>query len=255
MTVLKAILLTLFLIFIFSITQIGFGFMIYKTELLSEYFRKYPTITVGISVIIAYYSVLKLFGKSNLNFKKIISFKDLKFRYFFYFILIIIGLEFVQHPLFNLKEVWAYFNSGDFEFKTTHFNGFTPLFWVKAITVLVISPIFEELFFRRFLLKELLVKNTLLVAILTSSLCFSIIHIETPLSLIPAFIFGIISGLIFIKTDKIIYSIFLHFLINLKAQIFYVFDVNLDSWLLNLHFNYVYWILFLLGCNEENFRY
>jgi len=55
MTVLKAILLTLFLMFVFSLTQVGFGFIFYNTELIPEYFQKHIGITTVISFVVGYW--------------------------------------------------------------------------------------------------------------------------------------------------------------------------------------------------------
>ncbi|MBS3738464.1 MAG: CPBP family intramembrane metalloprotease [Psychroflexus sp.] len=58
------------------------------------------------------------------------------------------------------------------------------------------------------------------ISIVLSSLLFSLIHWEKLNNLIPTLLFGIISGLIFIKTQRIVYSILMHFLFNLNHTAF-----------------------------------
>jgi membrane protease YdiL (CAAX protease family) len=247
MTVLKAILLTLFLVFVFSLTQVGFGLIFHKTELIPEYLHRHYGITIGFSFLIGYLVTFKIFWKSKWNIKKSLSLNNFDFRLVPYLILIVIGLQFLDRPFWDLERIWNYLKYSEFETDISSFSGFTPTLLYNSITILIISPILEELFFRKFLLNKLLEKNSQIIAIIISSLCFAIIHIETPLNLVPTFIFGIISGLIFVKTKKIIYSIILHFLVNLMVQTLYVFDFSFDRWLLTLDFNFTYWIMFLIG--------
>jgi len=153
----------------------------------------------------------------------------------------------LYRPFWDLERIWNHFKYSQFETDISSFGGFSPTFLYNSITILVIAPILEELFFRKFLLRKLLEKNSQIIAITISSLCFSIIHIETPLNLVPTLVFGIISGLIFIRTRKLIYSILLHFLSNLVVQTLYVFDSVFDRWMLTLDFNLMYWTIFLIG--------
>lgn len=247
MTVLKAILLTLLLICAFSLAQVGFVLLFYKTQLLPEYFQDHFLITVAISFVIAYVLLFKIFWKPKLNIKNALDVKTYDFRYLTYFVLIILGLQLLNRPFWDLDKIWSYIHYAEFDTNPIYFNGFNPAFIYRTISILIIGPILEELFFRKFLLKKLLERNSQKVAILVSSLCFALIHIETPYNLIPTFFFGIISSLIFIASNKIWYSILLHFLFNLLLQIFFVFDFSLDLWLLDLNFNYIYWMVFIIG--------
>jgi membrane protease YdiL (CAAX protease family) len=247
MTILKAILLTLLLIFVFSLTQVGFGFIFYKTELLPEYLQKHVGITTVISFLVAYIVMFRFFWKPKAEITKTLNFRNYELKILPYLILIVFGLQLLDRPFWDLEKIWNYLNYSEFETDFSTFNGFSPAFLYGTISTLIISPICEELFFRKFLLKKLMEQNSQRVGIIISSLCFAIIHIETPFNLIPTFIFGIISSLIFIKTKKIGYSILLHFLVNLLVQILYVFDFTFDRWLLDLNFNVIYWIMFLIG--------
>ena len=245
MTVLKAILLTLLLIFVFSLTQVGFGLIFYKTELIPKNLQKHIGITTLISFIVAYLIMFKFFWKDILKTKNTLNLRNYELKFLPYLILITLGLQFLYRPFWDLERIWNYINYSEFETDFSTFNGFSPSFFYRTFSILIVSPIFEELFFRKYLLNKLMEQNSQKIGIIISSLCFAIIHIETPFNLIPTFISGIISSLIFIKTKKIGYSILLHFLFNLLVQILYVFDFTFDRWMLD--FNYTYWIMFLIG--------
>ncbi|MGO3706344.1 MAG: lysostaphin resistance A-like protein [Mesonia hippocampi] len=247
MTILKAILLTLLLIFVFSLAQVGFGLLFYQTELIPEYLEKHIGITTVISFLVTYLVMFKIFWKPKIEIKEILSIKKYELKFLPYLILIVFGLQLLDRPFWDLEIIWNYLNYSKFETDFSKFNGLSSAFFYSTVSTLIISPICEELFFRKFLLRKLMEQNSQNIGILISSLCFAIIHIETPFNLIPTFIFGIISSLIFLKTNKIGYSILLHFLNNLLVQTLYVFDFTFDRWLLSLNFNYIYWIMFLIG--------
>ena len=155
--------------------------------------------------------------------------------------MIILGTEFLNRPFADLDRLINYtpvnFN----------YNGYSTLQIYAALTALLVAPVFEELFFRKFLFKKLLLKNGFLTGILVSSLLFSIIHWETPLNLIPAFLFGLISAYIFYRTGNIIYSIILHFLYNASSQVTYYKAELYSEWLNWLDFGILYWSLFVFG--------
>lgn len=247
MTILKAFLLTLILICIFSLTQLGFVLIIYKTELLPKYLQEHILLTTAISFIVAYLLMFRVFWKTKLNTREVLKINTYEIKFLPYLILIVFGLQLLGRPFWDLGKIWNYFNYSNFEPDFSSFKGFSPAFFYDSVSILIIAPILEELFFRKFLLSKLLEKNSRNVGIIISSLCFAIIHIETPNNLFPTFIFGVISSLIFLKTKKIGYSILLHFLMNLLVQTLFVFDITFDRWLLNLNFNYIYWIIFMIG--------
>lgn len=247
MTILKAILLTLLLILVFSLTQVGFGFIFYKTDLIPEYFQSPIAFTTNLSFVIAYFILFKFFWKSKPEFKESLNLRDFNLKTLPYFILIILGFQFLNRPFWDLGRIWTYFNNSVFEINVPLFKGFNAEFFYRSTSILILSPLLEELFFRKFLLKELLKRNSQKISLIISSICFALIHLETPFNVIPVFIFGLISGLLFIKTKRIIYSIVLHFLVNLMVQTFYIFDFTFDKWMFAFNFNWIYWMLFLFG--------
>jgi len=247
MKIVKAILLTLLLILGFSLTQVGLTTLFFKTEFMLESFPNHLGIVNVISYVMAYLLIFKLFWKPKSNIKEGLNFTNFEMKFLPYLVFIAIGLQLLDRPFWHLIPDWNYISDLSLGTGKNSFNGFDSFYFYNALSTLIIAPIFEELFFRKFLLSKLLQKNNQKIGILVSSLCFAIIHIETPSNLIPTFIFGIISSLIFIKTKSITYSIILHFLFNLLIQILFVTNLSINEWFLDLKFNFMYWILFLIG--------
>ena len=185
MTIIKAILLTLLLIFVFSLTQVAFGFIFYKTELIPEYLQRHIGITTAISFVVAYLVMFKIFWKSKLIIRQSLKLENYKLKMLPYLILIAIGLQLLDSPFWDLGKIWNYFNYSEFQTNFSSVNGFNPAFFYGSVSTLIISPILEELYFREFLLSKLLEKNSKIIGIVISSLCFAIIHIETPFNLNP----------------------------------------------------------------------
>lgn len=97
---------------------------------------------------------------------------------------------------------------------------------IITIFMIVVTPaIFEEVFFRKFLLNELVKRINPLLAIIVTSFVFSIVHFN-PIHLFQLFAFGFILGLLAYRTGNIIYSILLHFLNNGLSLIAYYFTQN-----------------------------
>ncbi len=87
-------------------------------------------------------------------------------------------------------------------------------------SIVIISPIVEELIFRGVFLNKLKLIVPTLFAVLISSLLFAALH---PFgSIFSAFIFGICISILYLKTENILVAIFTHFLNNLIGEsIFY----------------------------------
>jgi len=117
----------------------------------------------------------------------------------------------------------------------------------KAISAVIFAPIFEEFFFRKYMFSELLKKHSPSVSILISSILFSLIHLPSYRNLIPTFVFGVISSLIYMKTKNIFYPIILHFLSNLSWLLLGIYGEQYYTWTFKLNFNTTYWMLFGLG--------
>jgi membrane protease YdiL (CAAX protease family) len=85
----------------------------------------------------------------------------------------------------------------------------------------IISPILEEIFFRKIMYSTLKFYFAPIISILSSSLMFSLVHSNLQ-SFSLLFIFGVTLCLLFEKTNSIIYPIILHSLFNFIMIIFII---------------------------------
>lgn len=92
------------------------------------------------------------------------------------------------------------------------------------LVTVVLAPIFEELFFRKYMIDRLLVYGEF-VAIVISGFMFGLFHGN--LSQFPyAFAIGAFFGFIYVRTGKLIYSVLLHAFINFMGSIVSVVLLN-----------------------------
>ncbi|WP_051652421.1 CPBP family intramembrane glutamic endopeptidase [Clostridium algidicarnis] len=85
--------------------------------------------------------------------------------------------------------------------------------YLLVLEIALIGPIIEEILFRGIILNGLLKKYSPAKAILFSSLLFSLIHGNLP-QMFNALFFGILLGLIYIKTKSLYAVIFTHIIAN-----------------------------------------
>ncbi|MHA6280332.1 lysostaphin resistance A-like protein [Salinimicrobium sp. CAU 1759] len=190
--------------------------------------------------ITAYLTIFYFFWKKE-DAKINWSFKNLKLPVLFSLLIILVGTEFFIRPFLDLLRMFEN-TSVDFMY-----SGYSTYGIYSVITALLVAPVLEELFFRKFLFQKLLLKNGFLTGIIISSFLFSLIHWETPLNLIPAFSFGLISAFIYYRTRNVIYCIILHFLYNGVSQLINYKAELYSDWLNWLNFGILYWSLFIFG--------
>lgn len=93
-------------------------------------------------------------------------------------------------------------------------NSSERLLFFNYFSIIIISPIIEELYFRKVLFKELHHRLGPVWGILLSSMYFSFVHLNI-LSLPTLFALGIFLGTIFKITKSILFCIIVHSLFNL----------------------------------------
>lgn len=166
--------------------------------------------------------LLKTLQKVGFKFNKIIGYKNyvnLKL------VAVIIAIEFAfvkgsnTLTLYNLsfvfpKYVESYINEKYFT------NILEMILW--SFSAMILAPIIEEFFFRGIILQKWAVKWGVRSGILTSSLLFAILHFR--FDVIPLFITGILSSILYFKTRSLITSMLLHFFHNTIATILDVMD-------------------------------
>ena len=163
MNILKAILLTVLLMGLQVLISLGvYEYIEPKVadSLSDNSLIHFYGITSQIPTVIAYLIVFFLSYKTIFNFDNgIVKVKGVKTDIILYLILITIGLEFVDRPLFDFSKIYDYFSGAELKpFEFSESSNLSILY--RGISVLIIAPIFEELFFRKFLFGEVL-KNTL----------------------------------------------------------------------------------------------
>ncbi|MFL2101613.1 CPBP family intramembrane glutamic endopeptidase [Desemzia sp. FAM 23989] len=78
-----------------------------------------------------------------------------------------------------------------------------------------LAPVAEELYFRGYLINRLGTKRKLMSAVMISSLLFSLLHVES--FFLPQFFSGMIYGLLYIKTQKLVFPMIIHSFHNFLA--------------------------------------
>jgi len=247
MTIIRAFLITFLLIFIANFIHLVFLYTIYLFDNYGDYFSIINATSVIISYLTGYLLVFKFFWDEKIRINKILKIKEIDDHILYNIVLIVIGLHLFDKPLLDMENIFNYFFNSELKSPKQDLNNLDGHFLIRSISILFIAPVFEELFFRRFLFKKLSEKYSLRISLVISSVLFSLFHWETPHNLIPTFLFGIISGIVFISTKRIAYSILLHFLFNFLIQLFFISDFPLDYYFDHLRYNSIYWIICLFG--------
>jgi len=243
----KAILLTILLIAVLYIPQILFVLIYEHTNLFGEGFIEHLYAVYVISQFLSYRIIFYYFKIPIPKIKSAITIKELNLNPVPYLILIVIGLSIILEAFLKIDDILHYYKTLEFESYSNSSNGIKPFHIYFAISSLLIAPFFEEIFFRKFLLSKLIQNNGIWISIFVSSLCFASIHFETPKNLLPTFIFGVIACYIYLKTEKIKYTIIIHFLHNFYLTILPIWGESIILWRESLKYNFVYWTLFLMG--------
>lgn len=248
MSVLKAFLYTILLLAIQVILDFGFHLPSRTMDFNADSFTHYIQVTSTLSIVSGYFIIL--FFAFEFRFSLAHGFEKIKHvqgRSILLVILTLLGFKLMSRPLYDIKlmidSTYSYFPE--------HYNEIVSsrqyLLGYTFFKVVLLAPILEELFFRKFLFRGLLKKHSFLTATLISSLCFSLIHIPDWLNLMPTFIFGLICCAIYNKTQSILYPIIFHFSGNLLWFISLYsrpIPANIEQ---QPSFNWIYWTVFLLG--------
>ncbi len=90
--------------------------------------------------------------------------------------------------------------------------------WSNLIIISIISPIFEEIFFRKILVDRV-IQFGVKPAILVSGVLFALFHGNLN-QFVYTFLVGSFFAYVYVKTGKIIYPILLHIIINIFGSVF-----------------------------------
>jgi len=92
-------------------------------------------------------------------------------------------------------------------------------FTIAFISAAVLSPIYEELFYRGFIYTWLRERLGIWSSMVISSLIFTVVHIPTYNTLLLNFLVGIICAWVYEKTESVVSSIIVHAVFNAIAVI------------------------------------
>ncbi|WP_103068134.1 CPBP family intramembrane glutamic endopeptidase [Aquimarina sediminis] len=192
-------------IFIFDVEQEN----IFTTEL-------YHLINAIIELILVF-SVLKI------TFGNITTSLETNIKYYFLAIIAGISYPFLQTPLNGFYNIIF-----DTSYKISYDYGMEGLLTWNSIAFIFIIPIAEELFFRGYLLRKLLIDYKPIIAIIFSTILFALIHLPYQVIFLNgiqfnghhayiAFFGGLISGIVYYRSKSIGPSIVFHCMWNLMV--------------------------------------
>ncbi|MBT3209013.1 MAG: CPBP family intramembrane metalloprotease [Bacteroidetes bacterium] len=175
-------------------------------------FLAYYLLAMGVPFLIVHRIKKKRTGLSNYNF----DFSSVKIIMLVFIAIIAIQIGIIS-PFVNLIPMPEFMEKIFLELANQ--NGV-----FSFIAIVIAAPVLEELIFRGIILDGLLKKYSPVKSIIISSLLFGIVHLN-PWQFLGAFIFGIFSGWIYYRTNKLILTIIMHFANNFLAFVaIYFFD-------------------------------
>ncbi|MGH4117915.1 CPBP family intramembrane glutamic endopeptidase [Clostridium sp.] len=209
MGIMKALLVMIIAILLEWLGQVPGEF----TNLFSGKFEKaLPYVVFTFGVMVKYYVIivlLKLFS-NKVNHQK--SKQNLNVMSFVYVSLLVIGFRVVfdNSLIFWVSKI----SIPNLINKPFEEQAISPILLI--LSLVVIAPIYEEIVFRGILLRGMANKINPNIALVVSALFFAVVHLNIAQG-INAFLLGLITGFIYLKTESIYLSIFAHFVNNLLA--------------------------------------
>src|SRR5690606_17045387 len=181
-----------------------FLFLLDKPEI-----RVWGILSSIVSYIFVIFFYIKI-EKIDLNFKYLLPSKRIILYIIFLSILFVLAypfltiINFASNLFDNVVNLTTINN-------TNLFSETSSIFYF--ISIVFITPILEEIYFRGIILSQLNKIYNVFWSILISSLLFSIYHMDYEQSQISLF-FGLLSGYLYAKTNNLFISVLLHSLIN-----------------------------------------
>lgn len=97
---------------------------------------------------------------------------------------------------------------------------------LRFVSLVVLTPVLEELMFRGYLLRALSEKWGLWTGVLLSSAVFGAVHVDT----VPAMLTGVGFALLYLRTQSLWAAIFAHAAYNLTAYVWNVIEFASAGW-------------------------
>jgi hypothetical protein len=216
----------------------------------------YIPLATAISSVLCIPIVLYALRKSKINILDKLQFPNFKFLVMLF--LLAISFKILSSPFVHPVRFFHSFLNGSIEYFNLNFSSlrFNVGFIIRVFHLVVLGPVIEEVFFRRILLSQFLKKYNVNISLLLSAFLFTISHFQ-PNGLLILFIYGLIFGYFFYRTNSLIACILLHSFSNLLylATKFYTTDMN-DITLTNLFivFSASILIIYLFEKNTAYFQ-
>jgi membrane protease YdiL (CAAX protease family) len=181
---------------------------------IQDFIVKFSTFIGTLTVIGLFIRFVDKMPFSSLGFEKGDIWKDILKGLALGFIIMLIGFT----VLITTKQI---------EFVNTNFKLSS---FFLSLTIYVFVAIYEEILMRGYILKNLMFSFNNYIALIISSVIFSLLHAGNPnvnlFSLFELFIAGILLGLPYILTKKLWFSIALHFSWNFCQGTIFGFNVS-----------------------------
>jgi len=156
------------------------------------------------------------FKKSKKGFNEVFKFNNVSLKLWISTIIFMIGFVILSSELDNILQ---YFLPMPQYFQEVFQSLLANEYIIVSVILIGIIPAFvEEMLFRGVILSGFKENYSIKKAILLSALLFGLIHLN-PWQFVTAFIVGIITAWLFIKTNSIILCVFIHLLNNTLAVI------------------------------------
>lgn len=165
-------------------------------------------------------------------------------------VLLSIFYRFIEDPIFRFNEIVGNTEIPNVKSGNSILSREIPIF----IYSVIILPILEEIIFRGIILRGIIESKKVLFPLLFSAFLFMLIHINVLAfeksipNMISSFLFGLLLGYLYLKTEKLIYPIILHGLSNF---IWYFFRIKSEFYwdtIKSLDFNILYFGIVLFSC-------
>jgi membrane protease YdiL (CAAX protease family) len=219
MTILKAIFVTLIFIVISYVLSLWIFLLDYE-RIDSQLYKYYILISSLLQFALVLVFIRHVLGKSNFLPKKTES------KFYFAAIALGVSYPYIQTPLNEFHNFIF-----DSNYRITYEFSLERISTIRIIESVILVPILEEYFFRGYILKKLLEKHKAFIALIISSFLFAIIHLpfEAPFFDFLAFdihkaylvlLGGMISGILYLKSNSVGPSIIFHLFWNLTVMIF-----------------------------------
>ena len=247
MNITKAFLFTILLfileVVIVVIADFLLGYDIIQTNAIEHYMGIINIIPSCIAFSVVLFVIFKMNIKREDIAKKV---NDIEWKIVLLLLILNVGMFFFDRPCFDFTRMLDVINKVEIA-PYMNYSGSNLSLFYKCVSVVIVAPVFEELFFRKYLFVELYKKYSFRISIIVSSICFSLIHLPSYRNLIPTFLFGIICCIIYTKTKNILYTIILHSISNLTWIFTILYGEVFFNWMISLKFNWIYWSMVASG--------